>query len=349
MKYTTLGQTDINISRICLGTMTWGNQNTESEGHSQMDMALDMGVNFWDTAEMYAVPPTKETYGSTESIIGSWFKKTGRRDEVILASKLSPEMPYIRTQNRIDRPSIIDAVESSLKRLQTEYIDLYQLHWPTNRSLFHFNNVWSYKARTTNWQEVMDNQLEVVITLNELIKAGKIRQWGLSNDSAWGITQYANIARSNNLLGPVSVQNEYSLLRRRDELNIAEACLIEGISYLPWSPLAMGVLSGKYLGGQTPNARITLDEPSQNRYGYRLTENVEAATRAYVEIAKSNNIDPCQMAIAYCLTHPFITSPIIGASTLEQLETNIKAIDVELSDDVNNAIEAVHKQYPMPF
>lgn len=349
MKYTTLGQTYVKISRICLGTMTWGNQNTEAEGHAQMDLALDHGVQFWDTAEMYAVPPTKETYGSTETIIGTWFKKTGRRDEVILASKISPEMPYIRDENRIDRQNILNAVEGSLKRLETDYIDLYQLHWPTNRSLFHFNNVWSYKAKTTDKNALMDNQHEVVTVLNELINAGKIRHWGLSNDSAWGITQYANIARSNNLQGPVSVQNEYSLLRRRDELNISEACMIEGISYLPWSPLAMGVLSGKYLNGQTPNARITFDEPSQNRYGYRLTEYVEAATKAYITIAKDHQLDPCQMAIAYCFTHPFITSPIIGASTLEQLETNLTAIDVELSDEVINAIEAVHKQYPMPF
>lgn len=349
MKYTTLGKTDVKISRICLGTMTWGNQNTEAEGHAQMDLALDHGVQFWDTAEMYAVPPTKETYGSTETIIGSWFKQNGRRDEVILASKISPEMPYIRDENKIDRKSIIDAVEGSLTRLQTEYVDLYQLHWPTNRPLFHFNNVWSYKAKVTDKNSLLDNQREVVSVLNELIDAGKIRHWGLSNDSAWGLTQYAAIAAQENLKGPVSLQNEYSLLRRRDELNIAEACMIEGISYLPWSPLAMGILSGKYLDGQEPKARITFDEPSKKRYGYRLNENVEAATKAYVKIAKDHNLDPCQMAIAYCFTHPFITSPIIGASTLGQLETNLTAIDVELSDEVINKIETVHKKYPMPF
>lgn len=349
MHYTTLGQTDVKISRICLGTMTWGNQNTEAEGHTQMHYALEQGVNFWDTAEMYAVPPTKETYGATERIIGSWFKANGRRDEVVLASKISPEMPYIRKDNQINRHCIIDAVEGSLQRLNTDYIDLYQLHWPTNRNLFHFNNVWSYRAKVTDWQAVMDNQREVVVALNELITAGKIRHWGLSNDSAWGITQYANIARAENLQGPVSVQNEYSLLRRRDELNIAEACLIEGISYLPWSPLAMGILSGKYLGGKEPKSRITFDEPSKNRYGYRLTDDVNAATKAYVDLANENNLDPCQMAIAYCLTHQFITSPIIGASTLDQLKTNIAAFDVSLSEDVLKGIEAIHKQYPMPF
>ncbi len=350
MQYTTLGKTDVKISRICLGTMTWGFQNNESEGHQQMDLALDKGVNFWDTAEMYAVPPTAETYGSTETIIGTWLSKNGKRDEIVLASKIAPQMPYIRGGGDLDRANINQAIDDSLTRLQTDYIDLYQLHWPSNRSLFHFNNIWSYEPKNLDRKKLLDNQLEILETLEGHIKAGKIRHWGLSNDSAWGITQYANLAAQNGLTPPASIQNEYSLLRRRDDINIAEACVIEGISYLPWSPLGMGILSGKYLaGGEPEGARLTFNEAAKDRYGYRLTGNVEKATACYMEIARANDLDPCQMAIAFCLSRSFVASPIIGATSLEQLTTNIDAINVTLSDDVLSAIDGVHHTYPMPF
>ena len=350
MQYTTLGTTDIKISRICLGTMTWGFQNTQEDGFAQMDYALDQGVNFWDTSEMYAVPPTQETYGTTETIIGNWFAKTGKRDEVILATKITPELPYMRDNNVIDRANILAAVETSLKRLQTDHIDLYQLHWPTNRNAFHFNNVWGYVPKKTQKDQLVENQLESLETLSELIKAGKIRSWGLSNDTAWGMCTFCNLADQHNLPKPVSLQNEYSLLRRRDDLNISEVCMIEQISHLPWSPLAMGVLSGKYLeGAAISNSRLTLDEASKKRYGYRLTENVQKATSAYVELARAHNLDPCQMAIAFCLSRPFVASPIVGASSLDQLKINLGAIDVTLNEEILSAIDEINKSYPNPF
>ena len=350
MQYTTLGTTDIKISRICLGTMTWGFQNTQEDGFVQMDYALDQGVNFWDTSEMYAVPPTKDTYGTTETIIGNWFAKTGRRDEVVLASKVTPDMPYMRENNVIDRANILAAVESSLKRLQTDRIDLYQLHWPSNRGTFHFNNAWGYTPKKTNKAELVDNQVEALETLSELLKAGKIRAWGLSNETAWGLCQYCELAEKMGLPKPVSLQHEYSLLRRRDDLNISEVCMIEQIDYLPWSPLAMGVLSGKYLeGSEVYNSRLTLDEKSKDRYGYRLTENVQKATSAYVELARAHNLDPCQMAIAFCMSRPFVASPIIGASSLDQLKINIGAIDVTLNEEILSAIDEINKSYPDPF
>lgn len=355
MDYTTLGNTDIKISRICLGTMTWGTQNTESEGHSQMDFALDHGVNFWDTAEMYAVPPTSETYGSTETIIGSWLKSNARRDEIILASKISPEMPYIRGGNQdIDKKNIVQAIEDSLNRLQTDYLDLYQLHWPSNRNTYHFNNSWEYTPRVTDKTAILDNQLEVLETLQTLITDGKIRHFGLSNDTAWGIAQYCTLAEKHNLTKPVSVQNEYSLLRRRDDTGVAEACMIEGLSYLPWSPLAMGVLSGKYLhekdqSSTNATGRFRSDPGAKTRYAYRLNENVHKATAAYVKLAEEINVDPCQLAIAFCLSKPFITSPIIGATSLAQLKTNIEAFNLKLDESTLHKINEIHKQYPQTF
>ncbi len=350
MQYTTLGKTDIKISRICLGTMTWGFQNTQEEGFAQMDYALDEGVNFWDTSEMYAVPPTKESYGTTETIIGNWFAQTGRRDEVILATKITPELPYIRDNNLINRANILAAVESSLIRLQTDHIDLYQLHWPSNRNTFHFHNVWDYTPKKTDRAQLVDSQLEALETLDELIQTGKIRSWGLSNDTAWGMCTFCQLADQHNLSRPVSLQNEYSLLRRRDDLNISEVCMIEQISHLPWSPLAMGVLSGKYLENTSvSNSRLTLDEASKKRYGYRLTENVEKATSAYISLARAHNLDPCQMAIAFCLSRPFVASPIIGASSLDQLKINLGAIDVTLNEEILSAIDEINKCFPDPF
>ena len=350
MLTTKLGRSDLKVSRICLGTMTWGNHNTEAEGHAQMDLALDQGVNFWDTAEMYAIPPTKETYGTTETIIGTWFAKTGRRNEVILATKISPELPYIRDNNRIDKANIIAAVETSLQRLQTDYIDLYQLHWPTNRSTYHFNNYWTYTPKSTDKAAIIAQKLEVLETLNDLIQAGKIRHWGLSNDTSWGITHYCQLAENNGLPKPISLQNEYSLLRRRDDTEIGETCLLEGIGHIPWSPLGMGILSGKYLDNQWPeNTRFTLNPSSQTRYGYRLTPNVHQATKAYVALAKELNIHPCQLAIAFCLTRPFIASPIIGATNLDQLKINLEAINVTLSQDTLDEIDKINAAHPMPF
>ncbi len=352
MEYTTLGKTNIKISRICLGTMTWGTQNTESEGHAQMDFALDQGVNFWDTAEMYAVPPTAESYGSTETIIGTWIKaNTSRREKIVLATKISPEMPYIRGGGQdIDKKNILQAVEDSLSRLQTDYIDLYQLHWPSNRPTYHFDNAWTFTPKDTDKEAILANQLEILETLDQLVKDGKLRSYGLSDDSAWGITQYAVLAEKHKLKPMVSIQNEYSLLRRRDETDVAEACMLENVSYLPWSPLAMGVLSGKYLNNQKPGGtRFYHSEGSAMRYGYRLTEAAEKATQSYVAIAKKHNLDPSQMAISFTLAQPFVASTIIGATSVDQLKIDIGAIDVKLSDEVLKEIETVYRQYPIPF
>lgn len=351
MKYTTLAGTDIKISRICLGTMTWGYQNNEAEGHAQMDHALDAGVQFWDTAEMYAVPPTAETYGTTETIIGNWFAKTGRRNEVVLASKISPELPHIRGGGTpVDRPNIIKALEDSLKRLQTDYLDLYQIHWPSNRNGYHFQHHWKYTPRSTDKAAIIANKIEILETMDELIKAGKIRHFGLSNDTAWGITQYCALAEREGLTKPVSLQHEYSLLCRRDDTDVAEACMIEGLAYLPWSPIAMGVLSGKYLNGKEPaNARLTFSESSKERYQYRLTDNVHKATADYIDLANRLNLDPAQLAIAWCLARPFVTSPIVGATTVDQLTTNLGAIDVKLSEETLDEIDEINKQHPTPF
>lgn len=350
MHYTTLGQTDIKISRICLGTMTWGTQNTEDEGHAQMDYALSEGVNFWDTAEMYATPPSKQTYGSTETIIGTWLKSRGKRDEVVIASKIAPQVPYIRDGAPIDKENLIKAVDDSLARLQTDYIDLYQIHWPSNRNTFHFHNSWNYTPRTTDKEEILANQIEILETVDSIIKAGKIRQFGVSNDTAWGITQYCALAEKLGVKKPVSVQNEYSLVRRRDDYDIAEVCMIEDISYLAWSPIGMGTLSGKYIGGQTAEiTRMNINEEAKQRYAYRLTDNANNATVKYVELANSINIDPASLAIAFCLSRPFVTSPIIGASKLDQLKNNIAAVNITLSPETLKAIDAINKQYPDPF
>lgn len=351
MKYTTLNHSDIKISRICLGTMTWGTQNTQDEGHAQMDYALDQGVNFWDTAEMYSVPPTKESYGNTETIIGTWLASRNRRDEVILATKISPELPHIRGGGTpIDRKNLIQALDESMQRLQTDYIDLYQLHWPTNRSTYHFERHWNYKPTTNEKAEIVENKIEILQTLDEFVKQGKVRAIGLSDDTAWGVTKYADLAEQHNLTPMSSLQNEYSLLRRRDDTDVAEACSIEGIGYLAWSPLAMGVLSGKYLNGNQPQGtRFTVNETAKKRYDYRLNETVDEAVSGYVDVAKKHGLDPCQMAIAFTLTRPFITSSIVGATSIEQLENNLKSIDVTLSEEALSDIEAIRHQYPIPF
>lgn len=352
MLYTTLGQTNIKISRICLGTMTWGTQNNEAEGHAQMDYALDQGVNFWDTAEMYAVPPTKESYGSTETIIGTWLKANqSKRGDIVLASKISPEMPYIRGGNApVDRKNLRLAIEASLTRLNTDYLDLYQLHWPSNRPTYHFNNAWSFTPRNTDKEAITANHLEILETLNEFVKEGKIRSFGLSDDSAWGITNYSELAIKHGLKPMVSIQNEYNLLRRRDDTDVAEACILEKVSYLAWSPLAMGVLSGKYLNGNQPKgARFCYSADGLARYGYRLTENTDKATTLYLEVAKKHNLDPCQMAIAFTSSRPFVTSSIIGATNLDQLKTNIDAVNTPLTDEAIKDIDNVNHQYPIPF
>ncbi|HTK83590.1 MAG TPA: aldo/keto reductase [Patescibacteria group bacterium] len=347
MKYRTLGRTGLKVSLICLGTMTWGRQNTEAEGHEQMDYALAQGVNFFDTAEMYAVPPTPDTYGRTEEIIGTWFASRKNRDKVILASKVAgPGLPWVRGgKARVDRENIIAAVDGSLRRLRTDYIDLYQLHW-TNRDDYHWGAYWEFMPDPADTQEHRENFLEVLRTLDSLIKVGKIRHAGLSNDTAWGAMEYLRLARENNLPVMASIQNEYNLLCRLFEPDLAEIALRESIGLLAWSPLAGGMISGKYLNGARPQgSRWSLDE----RPLHRDTKEANEAVHAYIDVAKKHGLDVCQMALAFVNRQPFVTANIIGATSMEQLKSNIASIDLTLSDAVLADIDAVRRRYPIPF
>ncbi|API86773.1 aldo/keto reductase [Francisella uliginis] len=357
MKYTKLGKTNIDISRICLGTMTWGLQNSQSEGFEQMDYALSQGVNFWDTAELYAVPPTPDTYGKTEEIIGNWIESRQKREEIILATKFSP-IPWARGEEnpKIDKANIITAVDNSLKRLKTDYIDLYQFHWPVNRPNYHFADWWDFEPSQGEAakQQISDNILETLQTCDELIKAGKIRHIGLSDDSAWGVSQFIKLAEKHNLPRIASIQNEYNLLRRRDETDVMETCALEEVSYLPWSPLQMGILSGKYLNGKVPAGSRMSDEvmgseEQKARFATRHNPTVDKAVEEYLAVAKKHNLDVCQMAIAFTIRKAYMTSSIIGATSLEQLKTNIDAINIELSQEVLVDIEEVRRKYPVPF
>lgn len=345
MKYNKLGTTDLDVSAICLGTMTWGRQNSQSDGHAQMDYALDQGVNFWDTAEMYAVPPNPDTYGKTESIIGTWFAKTGKRDRVVLATKIAGVgMPWIRNgQNKIDRTNILEAVEASLKRLQTDYIDLYQLHWP-NRGSTAFQQYWNF-APNFNKERIEENFIEVLETFDTLIKAGKIRHIGLSNETSWGTMQWLNLSQKHNLPRMASIQNEYSLLSRHFDHDLQEVAMAEKCGLLAWSPLATGMLSGKYLDGARPaGTRWTLLEKPP-----RDTQLAQDAVKAYMDVAKKHGLDICQMALAFVNSRPFVTANIIGATTMEQLKSNIDSINTVLNSDVLYDIQTVHKKYPVVF
>ncbi|MGH1375015.1 MAG: aldo/keto reductase [Alphaproteobacteria bacterium] len=346
MQYRKLGRTDLDVSLICLGTMTWGRQNTEKEGHEQMDYALDQGINFFDTAEMYAVPPTPDTYGKTEEIIGTWFKETGNRDKVILASKVAgPGLPWVRDgNNKIDRKNITQAIEASLQRLQTDYIDLYQLHWP-NRGSYHFGQRWGYDPQF-NPSEIEENFIEVLETAAELIKAGKIRHVGLSNETPWGTMKWLRLSEEKGLPRMASIQNEYNLLNRMFDTDLSETALADDCGLLAWSPLGGGMLSGKYLDGARPKGtRWDIDD----RFLQRDTQEANAAVKSYIAVADKYDLDVCQMALAFVNQRPFVTSNIIGATSMEQLKTNISSIDVTLSDDCVADIEAVFRQFPMVY
>lgn len=343
MKYTTLPNTNIKVSKICLGSMTWGNQNTEAEGHEQIDYALEQGVNFIDTAELYPVPATAETSGRTSEIIGSWVKKSGKRNDVIIASKIAGPGDYtahIRTTG-FSPKSIQEAIDLELKRLQTDYIDLYQLHWPerdTNKfGLRNFPHETSLQ-----WQE---NFAEVIEALNNQVKAGKIRQFGLSNENSWGTMRYLQEAKNKGLQGPVTIQNAYSLLNRLFEYELVEVAMREKVGLLAYSPMAFGVLSGKYIKGTAAkNSRLTL-HPRFARYS---SEQSTEATKRYLKIAEDNGLTLAQMSLAFINQQPFVTSTIIGATTMQQLKENIESINVTLSSDVLEAINSVHNAMPNP-
>ncbi|MFZ3574630.1 NADP(H)-dependent aldo-keto reductase [Tenacibaculum finnmarkense] len=344
MKYTTLPNTDTKVSKICLGTMTWGNQNTETDGHQQMDYALSQGVNFFDTAELYSVPATPETYGATEKIIGSWFKKTGNRDKVVLASKIAGGGEYtkhIRTGG-FTRQNIIDAVEGSLNRLQTDYIDLYQLHWPF-RGVNCFG-VRDYPYKTS--AKEAENHLEILETLNDLVKQGKIKHIGLSNETPWGTMKYLQTSEQYNLPRMSTIQNSYSLIHRGYDVGMSEVSMRENIGLLAYSPLAQGVLSGKYLEGNLPDgARGTLFPRFIARY---MNEGSLKAVAEYLKIAEKHGLTLAELSLAYINQLPFVTSNIIGATKMDQLKENINSINIDLSEEILNEIEAVHALIPNP-
>lgn len=350
MKYKKLGQTGLDVSHICLGTMTWGCQNTESEAHEQMDYALNEGINFFDTAELYAVPPQPETQGKTETYIGTWFAKTGNRDKVILASKVAGAgMPWIHDGMPINKEKITKAIEGSLQRLQTDYIDLYQLHWPNYPYPHHGRHAaGAIDYADINTEKETDNFVEILQTLDGFIKDGKIRHFGLSNDTPWGVMKYLSLAERHGLPRVASVQNEYSLLYRHDEPYLAEVCVHENVSYLPYSPLAAGSLSGKYLNGARPKgSRWALG--IDNRPNQRDTDTAQKAVQEYIAVAEKHGLDVCQMALAYCYQKSFITSTIIGATTMDQLKSDIQAKDINLNADILEEIENIYKKYPMPY
>ncbi len=342
MKMRELGRTGIKVTELCLGTMTWGRQNTEAEGHAQIDLALDAGLNFMDTAEVYAIPATAQSYGRTEEIIGTWFKKTGQRDRWVLASKVhGGGHKWIRDGRRADGVAIREAIEGSLRRLQTDYIDLYQIHWPW-RGHFHWERSWTFDATKQDTADVLATMQDSLEELGRLVDQGKIRHIGLSNESTWGTASFLRIAAEHNLPRVVSIQNEYSLLRRHYDLDLAELSHHEGVGLLAYSALGAGVLTGKYLdGAMPPGSRGDISNGI-----YRQNEYSDPAIRAYLQLAADHGLDPAQMAIAFCLTRPFMTSVILGATSLEQLGTDIGGADLTLSHEVLDGIEAIHRRYP---
>ena len=328
MNYKKLGNTDIDISTICLGTMTWGEQNTQNEAFDQMNFALDQGVNFWDTAELYAVPPKAETYGHTEVIIGNWFEQTKKREKVILASKVGgPSRKYMRGgENSFFGKNLAEALDGSLKRLKTDYIDLYQLHWP-ERNVNNFGKL-GYEHKENNWNKFED----VLGDLEKHIQSGKIRYVGLSNETPWGVLGYLQLSKDKNLPRMMSIQNPYSLLNRSYEVGLAEVSIRENIGCLSYSPLASGYLSGKYRNGNFPKgSRMQRDYDFWTRY---RKPNMENAVEEYYKISEKYNLDMSQMSIKFCEIQEFMTSVIIGATTMEQLKTNIESVNVNLSDDI---------------
>ncbi len=344
MEYRPLGRTGINVSAICLGTMTWGEQNTEAQAHEQLDYALANGINFVDTAEMYPVPPRQETYGRTEKYIGGWLRGGKKRDKIILASKVvgrSDWLPYIRGgAARLDKKNIEAALDASLKRLQTDYIDLYQLHWPDRNTNF-FGKL-GYQHDPSDEPILLE---ETLTALNEFVLSGKIRFIGLSNETPWGTMKFLQLAEKLGLPRVVGIQNPYSLLNRTFEVGLAEVAHRENVGLLAYSPLGFGVLSGKYLRKKRPpGARLTLFD----RFSRYNNPQAEAATERYVELARKFGVDAAQMALAYVTSRPFVTSTIIGATTMEQLSSNIASIQLKLLEPVLKGIEAIHQDHPNP-
>lgn len=342
MIFSNLGNTDIKVSKICLGTMTFGEQNTLEDGFEQMDYAVSKGVNFFDTAEVYSVPVKEKTQGSTEKIVGQWIKERGNREDIILATKVTGPgawVNFIRNGPRFNRQHILEAIEGNLKRLQTDYVDLYQLHWPERATNF-FGKL-GYEGEDNGWEE---NFLEVIETMGDLIKQGKVRHFGLSNETPWATMKYLLLADKYSLPRIVSVQNPYNLLNRTYEVGMSEVSIREEVSLLAYSPLAFGVLSGKYIDENPPDGRINLF-PNLGRYNSKESQE---AVKEYVNLAREFNMTPTHLALAFVNQRPFMTSNIIGATKMVQLKENIESVDVQLSQELMALVQEIHKKIPNP-
>ena len=351
MKYNVLGNSDLKVSEYCLGSMTWGEASSESVGHWQLDAAISCGINFVDTAEMYPTNPMRrETAGRTEEIIGSWIKKRKNQGDVIIATKITGEgSATVRDGGPISKNQIIKSLDESLTRLNVDYVDLYQLHWP-NRGSYHFRKYWDFKPINQSSQEMDDHVQEVLSVSTDLIKQGKIRALGLSNESAWGTMKFLEMAKQNNLTEIVSIQNEYSLLCRLFDTDLAELCHHENVQLLSYSPLAAGLLTGKYQDNKIPKgSRLEVTADSSPNLSGRIGPNTFNTVETYLKIAKSFNIDPIHMALAFCASRPFMGSVIFGATTNKQLTHILKGLDLTLSDDLLNALNDANRLNPMPI
>lgn len=350
MQYNRLGSSALEVSEICLGTMTWGIQNTQQDADEQLAIAVDAGINFIDTAEMYPVPPNQQTYGDTERILGDWLSRhRHHRDSLVIMSKIAgPGLSYIREGSPITATTIQQALDDSLQRLQSDYIDVYQLHWP-NRISPHFGKQWPNQTNPTrnDVDAERQNKRAIVTALGEAIKAGKIRHWGLSDDTPWGIHTYLQLCDELDVPRPVSIQNEFNLIHTKDWPYLIETCVFEDVAYLPWSPLAGGMLTGKYINGARPaGSRYTL---VQRQGLFRDTALADKAVQAYVDLATSFSITPSQLALAWCQQVHGVTSTIIGATSKAQLTENIEAFSIRLDKTQLKQVSEVLHQFPAPF
>ncbi len=350
MKYHRLGSSDLQVSEICLGTMTWGIQNTQQDADEQIEYALDKGINFIDTAEMYPIPPNAETYGDTERIIGNWLSRhSASRKDIVLMTKIAGSgLSYIREGGPITSQAVTEALDDSLQRLHTDYIDVYQLHWP-NRVTPHFGKHWPDMTNPTkvDREKEVEGMRDILVGVKNALDSGKIKHWGLSDDTPWGIHTFLSLCKEMNIPNPVSIQNEFSLLHAKDWPYLIEMCELENIAYLPWSPLATGILSGKYAQGNRPKgSRWTLVQ----RMGlFRNQPLAHEATAKYVEIAQQEGMTPSQLALAWCKQVPGVTSTIIGATSVSQLAENIEAFDISLSESALDKVNTVLRTFPLGF